>query len=182
MTGDLVLAGAISFVILGLCCISKYCEESWVAPGSLLCTVWFFGSIIPILVSPDLPLYLEAYLSVLAFVAVGVLAAILSNVLCPLPKRACVSLSSKGFLLLDRVYWVSLFLGLGAPVLLYIDVTQHFGPTELMVMASKVTEARYKYEYEQGIIVSILSMCIFLASCVGGLADSHSKIQLDYAW
>jgi len=172
-----VLALWAALTILMLWPIARILQGSWIAPGSLLAAIWSVGAFAPLIVSPDYPIYPEAYVIVLAFVLTGVLGSslpiLLSGQTTPraVSERSAVSVSGQW---LRPCYRICVALGIVSSLLLYRVARNRFDPESISDLSSMVTQARYTNEFHMPLVVTVLNSFSYLAAILGGyLATSR---------
>ena len=168
ITMDYVFSIGATLMILGLCSIARAIQGSWISPGAILAGIWSVETLLPLVLSPDYPVYPQAYFLVLLFVATGVAASSLPILLFGKRRPAMLAVPDAPPKLLHRAYWVALTLGALSPIFLYRDSISYFGSLNIIELSSEVTKARYLSEFRPPLTATVTSSFLFLAAILGG--------------
>jgi hypothetical protein len=166
---ELLVAISVCTAISLLWAITRRTQGSWVCPGGMLCCLWLVGTLAPLIAAPDFPIYPQAYITIFLFVLVGSAASSVAPLILGGGRPARQAMTGRRRKALARAYWWCLALGILGPILLFREAVSTFGFSELLVLNSFVTDARYKGEFDQSLTVTILFMFSYLAAILGGL-------------
>ena len=172
------MAFLISFLFLVLWVLCRVQQGSWITPGAMLSACWFFMAMFPLFVVNYYPLYIEAYIAVLAFCVVAVAGTILAAWL----LRDVYKLPPAPFVwhpvrlkYLNILYAISFALGAASPVVLYKTAVAKYGVTSIFELAGKISGDRYNGEFDQPFVVTLLNMSLSLAAILGGFLLGSQK-------
>jgi oligosaccharide repeat unit polymerase len=166
-----IAAFLLSHIFLLLWVLCRKIQGSWISPGAMFTACWYFMSLFPLMVVYYYPLYLEAYVAVLAFCVVAVAGTLFaSHCLREVDNIPPVSyvwdpVRIKYF---NILFTISSILGTFSPIVLYKTAVAKYGVTGIFELAGKISGDRYNGEFDQPFAVTLLNMTLSLAAIMGG--------------